>query len=109
MGEKNMDIARIIREGREKKGLTQMELAALWPIYAQTLNLDAIVFIGYEEYDKALQTFREMNKVAEQLGEPTWIAHSLLTIGVELHRAGYLLRQGDAASNWSARKNARYA
>src|SRR5229473_529490 len=52
-------------------------------LYAQTLNLDGIVFIGYEEYDKALQTFREMNKVAEQLGEPTWIAHSLVTIGVE--------------------------
>ncbi len=27
-------------------------------LYAQTLNLDGIVFIGYEEYDKALQTFR---------------------------------------------------
>ncbi|HVB25984.1 MAG TPA: helix-turn-helix transcriptional regulator [Ktedonobacteraceae bacterium] len=70
-------------------------------LYAQTLNLDGIVFIGYEEYDKALQTFREMNKVAEQLGEPTWIAHSLLTIGVELHRAGYLLRQAGATSDWT--------
>ena len=69
-------------------------------LYAQTLNLDGIVLIGYEEYDKALQTFRTMNKIAEQLGEPTWIAHSLLTIGVELHRAGYLLRQAGEASNW---------
>ena len=70
-------------------------------LYAQTLNLDGIVFIGYEKYDKALQTFREMNKIAEQLGEPTWIAHSLLTIGVELHRAGYLLRQADDTSDWA--------
>jgi tetratricopeptide (TPR) repeat protein len=70
-------------------------------LYAQTLNLDGIVFIGYEEYDKALQTFREMNKVAEQLGEPTWIAHSLLEIGIELHRAGYLLRQAGDSSNWN--------
>ncbi len=71
-------------------------------LYAQTLNLDGIVFIGYEEYDKALQAFREMNKVAEQLGEPTWIAHSLLAIGVELHRAGYLLRQAGDTSDWAA-------
>jgi tetratricopeptide (TPR) repeat protein len=70
-------------------------------LYAQTLNLDGIVFIGYEKYDQALQTFREMNKVAEQLGEPTWIAHSLLTIGVELHRAGYLLRQAGDTSVWN--------
>ena len=69
-------------------------------LYAQTLNLDGIVFIGYEEYGKALQTFREMYKVAEQLGEATWIAHSLLTIGVELHRAGYLLRQAGDTSDW---------
>lgn len=68
-------------------------------LYAQTLNLDGIVFIGYEKYDKALQTFREMHKVAEQLGEPTWIAHSLLTVGVELHRAGYLLRQAGDVSD----------
>jgi hypothetical protein len=40
-------------------------------LYAQTLNLDGIVSIGYEKYDQALQTFREMHKVAEQLGEPT--------------------------------------
>lgn len=71
-------------------------------LYTQTLNLDAIVFIGYEGYDQALQTFREMNKIAEQLGEPTWIAHSLLAIGVELHRAGYLLRQAGDASDWAA-------
>jgi tetratricopeptide (TPR) repeat protein len=69
-------------------------------LYAQALNLDGIVFIGYEEYDKALQTFREMNKVAEQLGEPTWVVHSLLAIGVELHRAGYLLRQAGDTSAW---------
>jgi tetratricopeptide (TPR) repeat protein len=69
-------------------------------LYAQSLNLDGIVFIGYEEYDKALQTFREMNEVAEQLGEPTWIAHSLLEIGIELHRAGYLLRQAGNTSDW---------
>jgi tetratricopeptide (TPR) repeat protein len=68
-------------------------------LYAQTLNLDGIVFIGYEEYDQALRTFREMHKVAEQLGEPTWIAHSLVTIGVELHRAGYLLRQAGNTSD----------
>lgn len=71
-------------------------------LYAQTLNLDGIVFIGYEEYDKALQTFQEMNKVAEQLGEPTWIAHSLLEIGIELHRTGYLSRQAGDTSNWDA-------
>lgn len=71
-------------------------------LYAQTLNLDGIVFIGYEEYGKALQTFREMNNVAEQLEEPTWIAHSLTAIGVELHRAGYLLRQAEDTSDWSA-------
>jgi tetratricopeptide (TPR) repeat protein len=70
-------------------------------LYAQTLNLDGIVFIGYEEYDNALQTFRDMNNVAEQLGEPTWIAHALLTIGVELHRAGYLLRQAGDRSDWA--------
>lgn len=69
-------------------------------LYTQTLNLDGIVFIGYEEYGKALQTFREMNKVAEQLGEPTWIAHSLLAIGIELHRAGYLSRQAEDTSDW---------
>jgi tetratricopeptide (TPR) repeat protein len=71
-------------------------------LYAQTLNLDGIVCIGYEEYDNALQTFREMNKIAEQLGEPTWIAHSLLEIGIELHRAGYLLRQAGNTSGWQA-------
>ncbi len=71
-------------------------------LYAQTLNLDGVVFIGYEEYDKALQTFREMNKVAEQSGEPAWRAHSLLAIGVELHRAGYLLRQAGDTSDWVA-------
>jgi len=71
-------------------------------LYAQTLNLDGIVFIGYEEYDHALQSFRAMNKVAEQLGEPTWLAHSLLAIGIELHRAGYLSRQAGDASNWAA-------
>ncbi len=71
-------------------------------LYTQTLNLDGVVFIGYEEYDKALQTFREMNKVAEQLGEPAWITHSLLAIGVELHRAGYLLRQAGDTSDWVA-------
>jgi tetratricopeptide (TPR) repeat protein len=70
--------------------------------YAQTLNLDGIVFIGYEEYDKALQTFREMHDVARQLGEPTWIALSLLAIGVELHRTGYLLRQAGNTSDWAA-------
>src|SRR5581483_5759878 len=68
--------------------------------YAQTLNLDGLVWIGYERYDKALHTFREMNKVAEQLGEPTWIAHSLLAIGIELHRTGYLLRQAGGPSRW---------
>lgn len=71
-------------------------------LYAQTLNLDSIVWIGYEEYDKALQTFRKMNDVAEQLGEPTWIAHSLLSIGIELHRTGYLLRQAGDTSHWSS-------
>ncbi len=71
-------------------------------LYIQTLNLDGIVSIGYEEYDKALQTFREMSKVAEQLGEPTWIAHSLLEVGIELHRAGYLLRQSGNTSDWKA-------
>lgn len=58
------------------------------------------MFIGYEEYEKALQTFREMHKHAEQLGEPTLIAHSLLAIGIELHRAGYLLRQSGNTSAW---------
>jgi len=71
-------------------------------VYAQTLNLDGIVFIGYEEYEKALQSFREMNKIAEQLDEPTWIAHSLLSIGIELHRTAYLLRQAEFTSNWTA-------
>jgi tetratricopeptide (TPR) repeat protein len=70
-------------------------------LYAQTLNLDGIVFIGYEEYSRALQTFRELYKVAEQLGEATWIAHALLTIGVELHRAGYLLKQAADTSDWA--------
>lgn len=69
-------------------------------LYIQTLNLDGIVYIGYEEYEKALQIFRKMNKVAEQLGEPTWMAHSLLAIGIELHRAGYLSRQAGDASDW---------
>lgn len=69
-------------------------------LYAQTLNLDGIVCIGFEEYHKALQFFREMNQVAEQLGEPTWVAHSLLEIGIELHRAGYLMRQAGDAENW---------
>lgn len=71
-------------------------------LYAQTLNLDGIVFIGYEEYKNALQSFREMHQVAEQLGEPTWTAHSLLEIGIELHRTEYLLRQAGETSNWEA-------
>ena len=71
-------------------------------LYIQTLVLDGIVFIGYEEYDKALQTFRRMKSIAEQLGEPTWIAHSLLAIGIELHRSGYLLRRAGDTSNWTA-------
>jgi tetratricopeptide (TPR) repeat protein len=70
-------------------------------LYAQTLILDGVVFIGYEEYEKALQTFREMHTVAEQLGEPTWLAHSLLTIGIEMHRTGYLLRQAGDTSDWT--------
>lgn len=71
-------------------------------LYAQSLSLDSLVFIGYEKYNEALQTFRMMYDVAEQLGEPTWIAHSLLAIGIELHRAGYLLRQSGDTSNWPA-------
>jgi len=71
-------------------------------LYAQTLNLGGLVFIGYEEYDKAIQVFREMNQVAEQLGEPTWIAHSLVAIGIELHRTGYLLRQAGDTLSWGA-------
>jgi transcriptional regulator with XRE-family HTH domain len=71
-------------------------------LYIQTLVLDGIVFIGYEEYDKALQTFRKMKNIAERLGEPTWIAHSLLAIGIELHRSGYLLRRAGDTSNWAA-------
>jgi tetratricopeptide (TPR) repeat protein len=70
-------------------------------LYAQSLNLDSLVFIGYEEYEKALQTFREMYTIAEQLGEPTWIAHALLAIGIELHRTGYLLRQA-GEPGWEA-------
>jgi transcriptional regulator with XRE-family HTH domain len=70
-------------------------------LYIQTLVLDGIVFIGYEEYDKALQTFRKMRSIAEQLGEPTWIAHSLLAVGIELHRAGYLLRRAGDTSDWT--------
>ncbi len=69
-------------------------------LYAQSLNLDSLVFIGYEQYDAALQTFHTMHNVAEQLGEPTWIAHALLAIGVELHRTGYLLRQSGNTSSW---------
>jgi transcriptional regulator with XRE-family HTH domain len=69
-------------------------------LYTQTLNLDGIVFIGYEEYEKALQTFQAMYTVAEQLGEPTWLAHALLAIGIELHRTGYLLRQAGSPSDW---------
>ncbi|MBE3561133.1 MAG: helix-turn-helix transcriptional regulator [Ktedonobacteraceae bacterium] len=71
-------------------------------LYAQTLNLEGVIFIGYEEYNKALQTFREMSKIAEQLDEPTWMAHSLLAIGIELHRTGYLLRQAGNRLNWVA-------
>lgn len=70
-------------------------------LYAQTLILDGVVYIGYEEYEKTLQTFREMYAVAEQLGEPTWLAHSLLSIGIELHRTGYLLRQEGDTSDWA--------
>lgn len=70
-------------------------------LYAQTLNLDGVVLIGYEDYEKALQTFRHMHNVAEQLGEPTWIAHSLIAIGIELHRAGYLSRQAGDTSIWA--------
>lgn len=74
-------------------------------LYTQTLVLDGIVFIGYEEYDRALQTFREMDAVAEQLGEPTWMAHSSVAIGIELHRAGYLLRQTGDTSDWATYMN----
>lgn len=70
-------------------------------LYAQALNLDGTIFIGYEEYEKALQTFQEMNQIAEQLGEPAWIAHSLLAIGTELHRKGYLLRQAGDTLEWA--------
>lgn len=70
-------------------------------LYAQSLSLDGLILIGYEQYDGALQTFRLMHRVAEQLGEPTWIAHALLAIGIELHRTGYLLRQAGHPSDWS--------
>jgi tetratricopeptide (TPR) repeat protein len=69
-------------------------------LYAQSLSLDGLIFIGYERYDAALQTFRLMQQVAEQLGEPAWIAHALLAIGIELHRTGYLLRQAGHPSDW---------
>lgn len=74
-------------------------------LYAQSLSLDSLVFIGYEQYGEALKTFRMMHSVAEQLGEPTWIAHSLLAIGIELHRAGYLLRQAGDTTTWVTHLN----
>jgi tetratricopeptide (TPR) repeat protein len=70
-------------------------------LYAQSLILDAVVFIGYERYEQALACFREMYSVAEQLGEATWLAHALVGSGVEYHRAAYFQRQADA-STWAA-------
>jgi len=70
-------------------------------LYAQSLSLDGLICIGYEQYDAALHTFQLMHQVAEQLGEPAWIAHALLAIGIELHRTGYLLRQAGHPSDWS--------
>ncbi|HEY1354402.1 MAG TPA: hypothetical protein VGF67_32735 [Ktedonobacteraceae bacterium] len=71
-------------------------------LYAQSLSLDGLIFIGYEQYDAALQTFRLMHRVAEKLDEPVWIAHALVAIGIEIHRAGYLLRQAGHLADWPA-------
>jgi tetratricopeptide (TPR) repeat protein len=71
-------------------------------LYAQSLSLDGLILIGYEQYGPALQTFRLMRLVAEQLGEPVWIAHALVAIGIEIHRTGYLLRQAGYPADWSA-------
>lgn len=71
-------------------------------LYAQSLSLDGLVLIGYEQYNAALQTFRLMHRVAEQLGESVWIAHAFLAIGIEIHRTGYLRRQAGHPSDWPA-------
>lgn len=70
-------------------------------LYAQSLIIDAVVLIGYERYEQALTCFREMRRVAEQLGEATWLAHALVGSGIEYHRAAYFQRQAHASS-WSA-------
>lgn len=57
-------------------------------LYAQVQNLDGVIALGYGKYREAMEIFQYMYTIADQLKEPTWLAHALLTVGTELERAG---------------------
>jgi tetratricopeptide (TPR) repeat protein len=73
---------------KTKQPPTVRQEAQFLRLYAQMQNLDGIIALGYGKYGKALQSFKQMHETAIQLNEPTYLAHSLLTVGTELERAG---------------------
>jgi tetratricopeptide (TPR) repeat protein len=73
---------------RAKQPPTIQQETQFLRLYTQVQNLDGIIALGYGEYANAMRTFREMYDTANQLQEPTWLAHALLTVGTELERAG---------------------
>jgi tetratricopeptide (TPR) repeat protein len=67
---------------------TVQQEARFLRLYAQVQNLDGVIALGYGKYEEAMKIFQYMYAIADQLEEPTWLAHALLTVGTELERAG---------------------
>jgi tetratricopeptide (TPR) repeat protein len=56
-------------------------------LYAQEQNIRGLMFFENAQYDKALLTFEDMYKTAEQVRDPVLMIHALQKWGVELKRA----------------------
>lgn len=66
---------------------TQLEKRFL-RLYAQVHRLNAIMYVERRKYPHALQAFRAMYRVAQELDEPATLALALMGIGTELERSG---------------------
>lgn len=56
-------------------------------LYAQELNIKGLMYFENKQYSQALETFTEMYRIAERLGDPVLTVHALQKMGVELNRA----------------------
>ena len=57
-------------------------------LYAQEQSIVGLMHYERKRYNKAIETFGHMYKIATQVDDPALIVHALQKLGVELNRAG---------------------